>query len=232
MKYAMNAGLALVAILTLEGASGEPVKGSQTFLIESPSELPAVAQVGGADVYFRGGVDANSYLYIESASGKSVSILDVTEPSRITSVGSVDLPSAKGPYAFVRALNSRDVLIRYKDHSGYAVLDLSKYDHPVLAVTNALAEAQSVEVRSDELLASSDSPPTDQSGPTSAFYTVLDTSQGTPATLLNLANVRGKTVNPDTNTLFVITDQGLTVIRDLAKERVYAEELTRSTGAD
>ncbi len=62
----------------------------------------------GADVYFRGGVNTNSYLYIESESGKSVSILDVTEPSRYTAVGSVDLPSAKGPYAFVRALNSRD----------------------------------------------------------------------------------------------------------------------------
>ena len=108
MHYSTNGVLALAVMFTSGCASGGPFNASQTFLIEPPSNLPGIAQVGGADVYFRGGVNTNSYLYIESESGKSVSILDVTEPSRYTAVGSVDLPSAKGPYAFVRALNSRD----------------------------------------------------------------------------------------------------------------------------
>jgi hypothetical protein len=72
---------------------------------------------------------------------------------------------------------------------------------------------------------------TDQAVPASSSYTLLDTSRGTPATLISLANVRGKTINPDTNTLFMITDQGLTAIRDLSRERAYADELTRYTGA-
>jgi hypothetical protein len=111
------------------------------------------------------------------------------------------------------------------------VLDLSRYNHPVLAAATALTEAQSVEVGSDALLASSGSTHADQAVPASSSYTLLDTSRGTPATLTSLANVRGKTINPDTNTLFMITDQGLTAIRDLARGRAYAEELTRYTGA-
>jgi hypothetical protein len=60
-----------------------------------------------------------------------LNILDVTNPAQIHEIARANI-SATGPFDFVQSLNDRAILISYRDQTGLAVLDLKKFDRPIV----------------------------------------------------------------------------------------------------
>jgi hypothetical protein len=87
---------------------------SQTVIVESPSALPDLAQADGEALYLQARGDGRTFLYIEGIGGKTISILDVTDPARIHGIARVNL-SAAGPFDFVPSSDDRAILIGYRD---------------------------------------------------------------------------------------------------------------------
>ena len=71
-------------------------------------------------------------LYLEQDQGRKLSILDVTDPAKITMIGqvSIDAPSA---FDFVQSLRvSSSVLIHFRNHSGVGVISFRSHKQPRL----------------------------------------------------------------------------------------------------
>src|SRR5580700_4708783 len=71
-------------------ASGNPQSDdrhhSKTVIVESPSSLPELAQPDGEALYLLARGDGGTFLFIEGMGGKTISILDVTNPAKIHGV--------------------------------------------------------------------------------------------------------------------------------------------------
>ena len=206
----------------------EPCR-SQFLVVETPSQLPELAQRSGDALYLHDTSDGRIILYVEGIGGKDLAIFDVTNPAAIHSVARVAILSA-GSFDFVQDVNDSTVLIRYRgDGGGFAFLNLRKFAKPQITSlpTSTLdASAYSTEmVGRSELLLASASGSMLGSTPEPRDYAVLDTTN--PANPLLLATVHGvkqKLSNEETGTLFLLASNGLTVVRHPAREAEYAAE--------
>ena len=128
-----------------------------------------------------------------------VSDVDVTNPARIRSIGTVSLDAA-GTFDFVASLGNRAELIRFRDGQQDAVLDLSNVNAP------ALRAAESLLGRSDWR---------DARGYQLAGPAGLETLSAP----VDAAQIRDRVTNDDTGTSFLLTDAGIYVIRRPNVER-------------
>ncbi len=224
----MNRRLAFL-MLTVAAAGTACAQGGlrphrQSLLVESPSDLPVLGRQAGVDMFLHDTSHGKTYLYIESASGQTLSILDVTDPAAIRGVGEAAI-SAPAAFDYVQDVNHQSALVRYRGRQGYAMLDFSRYDRPSLRQTAQLSDATAAESIGDYglLLTSGESAP----HPTAAAapdephltYAVMDTSHGAaPTVLASMPGVRRRLKKTDTDTLFLLADNGVTVVRNLRAE--------------
>jgi hypothetical protein len=87
MKPLVNT-LLMAAVLA---TTGVPAKAavrahSKTILVESPSQLPVLAENGGEAMYLYDTGDGRTILYLEIQGGRELSALDVTDPAKITAI--------------------------------------------------------------------------------------------------------------------------------------------------
>src|SRR5258708_21328662 len=126
--------------------------------------------------------DAQAILDLEKEQGRMLAILDVTAPAHIQAVGqvSIDAPSA---YDFVQYLGNSAALIRYRDHSGFAIISFKNYKQPVLTAEPGYLHPSKVESdgRSGLLLVSADRSSAPAREPQ---YEVLNISASSCPTLL------------------------------------------------
>src|SRR5258707_483108 len=136
----MNRSISKILVTaTLIGATGvvaasvraEPVVRSKAIVVESPSDLPELAQGRGEAMYLHRTADGKAILYIEREQGRTLAFLDVSDPASIKAIGQVSL-DAPAPYDFVQDLAESAVLIHYRNHSGFAVIGFKNYRQPVL----------------------------------------------------------------------------------------------------
>lgn len=157
-------------------------------------------------------------LYLEQDQGQKLAILDITDPTDIRTVGQVSL-DASSPYDFVQNLGNSAALIQYRDHSGFAVIGLKKYQHPVLEPKQDYLHPARVESYEPNglLLVSSNGP----SAPTqSTQYEVLSISNPpSPTPLATIKGVIQRVDMQETGTIFLLSEEGLTVIRNVAAEQ-------------
>jgi hypothetical protein len=118
---------------------------SRTLVVESPSELPELAQTDGEALYLHSTNDGRMILYVEGIGGTTLSILDVTDPAEIRPIGRVDI-SGTAPFDFVRDVNGSAILIRYRNESGFATLNVHKIARPVITLLPALEFSHNTEV--------------------------------------------------------------------------------------
>src|ERR1700746_2597722 len=99
---------------------------SKAIVVESPSDLPELAQGRCDAMYLHHTRAAQAILYLQRDRGRKLAILDVTDPAKIRAVGEVtiDAPSA---YDFVQDLSNSGVLIHYRNDSGFEVLGFDDY---------------------------------------------------------------------------------------------------------
>ena len=192
---------------------------SKSVVVESSSDLPEIAQRQTEAMYLYDTQHGQTLLYLEQNEGRTLGILDVTNPARIRAIGQVSL-NARAPYDFVQAASNSTALVEYRDHSGFAVISFKEYKQPVLVQTQWEYPARSESLGSNSLLlASSPAPSVAAPDPR---YQVVDLSNPTkPATLSTIDGVTERLERQDTGTLFLLGSNGLTVVRRPRVEEEY-----------
>jgi len=211
-------------LLAMAGAATATVR-SKFIIVESPSDLPELAQ-GHSEAMHLQYIDSGQViLYLEQDAGRKLAILDVTDPGKIQALGTASLP-ASSPYDFVQDLPDSSVLVHYRDHSGFAAISFRNYREPVLTGEPDYVDASSVQSYGVHglLLVSSNAP--DAPAQAKEQYEILSASNSTdPAPLATIGGVIQRLDRPQTGTIFLLSDDGLNVVRCLATERVHEESI-------
>ena len=220
-------GKIAVAAIFVVAVSVQAEVRSKAIVVESPSDLPELAQGGGEAMYLHRTNSAQAILYIERDQGKKLAFLDITDPANIKGIGQVSL-DAPAAYDFVQDLAESAVLIHYRNHSGFAVISFKNYKQPALKSEPAYLHPASVQAdgAAGLLLVSGGSGASGASAsPREPEYEVLSISNpSSPTPLATIPGVIQRVDRPSTGTVFLLNDQGLTVVRCLAAEREHKTE--------
>jgi hypothetical protein len=186
----------------LVAATAVHAKSFNEFVLVPPTDLPALARQSGDAMLLHETSDGRTLLYIEQNQGAQLAIFDVTDPVHIKGEGSAQL-AVLGPFDFVSPLGKQAELIRFRQGHEEAVLDL----HKGLTTTH----------RGDAGFPGSGPAPRSQSA---GVDQVVDTANTLDlGRVFDLKQVREEVTNAGTGTTFLLTDNGLYLIRRPAVER-------------
>lgn len=203
---------------------------SNTLIVETPTNHPVLAEENAHAIYLHKTNDGRALLYIEQQSGRGISVLDVTDPSKVKRIAQTSFPTASA-FDFVRDVDDNVALIRFSDGSGFALLNLEHSRRPVLLDAPALAQARNPEMlgQTGMLVAVTENSPIPAGDPKS--YKVLDTANASgPEVLAAISDVTHRVENDETGTLFLLNKDGVTMIRRPRVEAERQAELTRERG--
>ncbi len=208
----MGAVVVLAAWLGLRVAQAEVVSRSKDIVILEPRDLPEAASIVGESMHLRDVGNGGKYLYIEQQHLSRMIVLDVTDPSQIRIVGSVKF-TASAPFDFVRDLGNSAMLVRFRDSTGAAILDLRHPRQPRLTMSSRQLAASDIRPLGDTtMLATTEE--ASQIEPQIHDYQVLDTSDPSrPLSLAKVADVRDIATDSVTGATYLLGSAGLTVIR-------------------
>ena len=218
MRTTMTIGRANLAILAVMGLllslplQAEVKSRSGNQIVEEPSDLPEMAKTPGQALFLYEAGDSATYLYVEQHDGERLAIYDVTDPAKIKGVASVPI-KASGTFEFVRYLNDRTELVRFRESRHAAVLDLSNPKNPTLKNVEDISQAGQTETLGQTALVMINghyryvgSMPHD--------YRLMDVSNPEhPVPLATIKQVRHKLVDEETGTTYLLGSDGLTVVR-------------------
>ena len=204
--------VAVVAALTLTGQA-EAKSRANRIVVERPADLPELAQKAGQAMLLHDTGDGRTLLYIEQNRGAQLAVFDVSDPAHVKEEGSARL-DAPGSFDFVSSLGDYAELVRFRRGQGEAVLNLHNVKDPTLATGQGLdIQGSTRRLGDDGLIIASQ--PTVQSGaidPTD--YEVVDISNPLhPSTVADMKRVLEEVTNDETGTTFVLTPDGLYLIR-------------------
>jgi hypothetical protein len=208
----------LVAVLVSATIAGAEVTSqSRDIIVLQPQDLPQLAQGAGQSMVLHPLGNGLTYLYIEQRQLGSIAVLDITEPARIRAVGSVKLETPVA-FDFAESLGDQAILIRFRDGSGSAVMDLRQPKTPVLKPASPLLQTiDSGKIGKSGLLVAS--VPRSMVESAARDYRIVDSS--TPAAPQLIGTIRGvqaEWTKEDTGTVFLLGLDGLTVVRRPAVE--------------
>lgn len=225
MKNNLRRTLACVLVVLSGAAQALAVVRSKDVVVDFPGDLPESAQHHSEAMYLYETASGEVLLYLEQDGGRELSILDVTDPSKIKPVGemTIEAPSA---FDFVQPLQGGlSVLIRFRNYSGFGVISLRNYKRPKLRPEpNYVHPASIQEVGANTLLFVSANNTGARMQP--AQYEVVNFTNGSDSR--PLATIRGVIQRldwPESGSLFLLSDKGLSVIRYLPREKAYQENL-------
>ena len=210
-KTLLVAALASAAI-----SQAEVVLANNAIVVLQPQELPQAAQIGGQSMALHVVGNGLTYLYIEQQTGQ-LAILDVTDPAHIRPVGLVKL-DAQATFDFGETVNDSAILVRFRDGSGAALLDLHKAKAPVLSPATAFLEGSKAEKLGRFGLVMANEPKID-GVPVARDFSIVDTSNpSAPRLLSTVKHVKKELVNGPMGTTYLLGENGLTVVRRPAVE--------------
>jgi hypothetical protein len=206
---------AAMAIITcgLVAAAAAQANSSGNIVLVPPTDLPALARQTGEGMFLHDTVDGRSLLYIEQDRGARLATFDVTDPVHIIDKGSVRL-DAPGPFDFVSPLGDHAELVRYWHGHDDAVLDLPRMKDPQLRTVPGLKIGGAVTaLGSDGFDVSGKA----EAGPRD--YQIVDTVYSDEINCISdVKQGREQVTKADTGTTFMLTENGLYVIRRPAVE--------------
>jgi hypothetical protein len=219
--YKMMIAATLTAIV---GVQAEASAQSKSIVVEFPSDLPELAQRNSEAMYLHHTGAGQAVLYLEQDQGRTLAILDVTDPAHVRPVGQVSI-GASSPYDFVQSLNGSAALIHFRNRTGFAVMSFKKYKEPVVRNEPEYLHPASEELAGSDglLLVSSGSSSAPARGSQYEVISISDPPNSTP-----LATVQGviqRLDRPQTGTIFLLNDHGLTIVRSLAAEQEHKIEV-------
>ena len=214
--------VAAVAAFTLTGQA-EAKSHANRIIVERPAQLPELAQVPGQAMTLHVTGDGRTVLYIEQNQGARLAIFDVTDPAHVKQVGSAQL-EAPGAFDFVSSLGDNAELVRFRNGQGEAILNMRKVKAPTLNTIQGLdLQGSTLRLGDDGFIIASQ--PTAQSAPLQSDsddptdYQVVDISDPLhPNTVADMKRVIEEITNDETGTTFVLTPDGLYLVRRPAVE--------------
>lgn len=231
MKRILKLGAIIFGIITLSAGAAFGQR-SRTLDVESPDNMSVLAVQHSAAMYLYSSDDGSTLLYVESQNGRQLSILDVTDPSQVERFAPVAL-AAPAAYDFVRYVGHHEVLIRYRDGAGVALLNLAHYKHPTLMPAKPFESAVVLgHVGATGLLmAQTKAAAASEPALTPHNYEVVDTLHPDhPRLLATIDGVRQMLARGDTGTLFLLNQDGVTMVRRLRVEAQHQENLDQMNG--
>jgi hypothetical protein len=191
---------------------------SSNLIVVPPAKLPASARQSGDAMFLHETIDGTTLLYIEENQGSRLAIFDVTDPAHVKGEGSV-VVDAPGPFDFVSSLGNRAELIRFRQDQGNAVLDLHKAKVPVLKTPQGLTlEGAAVPLGNDGPTVSSRALADSQLARDYQVQVVNTANSPELSRVFNLKGIREEITKYDTGTTFLLTDDGLFLVRRPVKE--------------
>jgi hypothetical protein len=177
------------------------------------------------DILLHADDNGSTYLYVEQQQGALLSVYDVTDPAHMKLDAAVQT-GARGSYDFVSAIGNGE-LIAFRDGSGSAVLDLHKAKAPKLAMIEGQVGNATQLLGDSGYLASSFETvaPIATAATAPRTVQVVETAVAAPRLVSTLANVTKQVRRGETGTTFLLGQNGVTVVRQIGTERVYAEQL-------
>ena len=221
--------IALTILITpLAGRAQVRSKSGELVVVE-PHSLPELAQLGGNSLFIHSDDAGATYLYVEQQDGSRLTVFDITDPSHLKTVSSTSL-TVSGAFDFVRPLDGRAELIRFRDGKGVAVLDLTKAAKPSIRIVQGLLDPGPTEPLGESGFLGVNEPYS-YVRTTPRDYQVVDISNPSDPTLLaTVKQVKHRVVNSDTGTTFLLGSDGLTVIRRISVENDYKTHQTQILG--
>lgn len=202
---------------------------SKTIIVDLPSDLPELAQGRSEAMYLHHTHAAQVILYLEKDQGRRLAILDVTDPAHVQAVGQVPV-AAPATYDFVQYLGNSTVLIHYRNHSGFATISFKNYKEPVLTAEPGYLHPAKVQPDGTDafLLVSVGSTTTSTPTREPQSYEVISVSGLTP--LATIKGVIQRVDRPGTGTIFLLNEEGITLVRSLAAEKEHQTEIWEKEG--
>lgn len=209
-KRAQLAALALIACAALAAPAVQAMPW-KTLVVVPPAKLPDSARQGGEAMLLHDSPDGRTWLYIERDAGSRLAVFDVTDPARIKAAGSVHI-DAGAAFDFVAALGEDAELIRFRASLASAVLDLHQAQAPTLRLTDGRAlQGEISALGADGYTIST---PLAAGAPPTRDYAVVDAAGARSlSTLAEVPQVRQDITRGATGTTFLLTDNGLYLIR-------------------
>jgi hypothetical protein len=211
--------LTAVTALTFTRSAEAKNHPSNKIIIVQPMNLPEPARQTGEAMLLDQSRNGRTLLYIEQDQGSRLAVFDVTDPASIKSVASVQL-EAPCSFDFVLPLRERAELIRFRDGRGEAVLDLHQVKYPTIKKIQGLKFQGSTKRLGDDgfLIADQASAQSDAA----QDYQVVDTANAhEPNRVYDVNQVRQEITNSETGTTYLLTTDGLYLIRRPAVEERY-----------
>jgi len=224
-KGLCRAALALVAMGTAAApiVHAEPNSAKLAYastgkiVLVRSADLPASARPTGEAMLLHETGDGRTFLYIEQNRGTQLAILDVTDPANIKAKDSVQL-GASGSFDFVSSLGDRAELIRFRNGQGEAVLDLHKAKKPVIHETDGVKYQGSMERLGDDGFLTANQASRQPDANPRDYQIVEIASKRGPNHVYDVNQVRGEITNQETGTTFLLTADGLNIVRRPAVE--------------
>jgi hypothetical protein len=209
----------LAVVLVACGAVAAPAAFAQPLgkiIVVPPAELPDLARQSGEAMLLQKRSDGSTLLFVEQNQGAGIAVLDVTDPSRVRSEGAVHV-DAPGPFDFVFSLGHDGELVRFRQDQGEAVLDLHKVKLPSLKRVQGLTFLGAItRLGEDGFIVTNQR---DMPAQSSRDYQVVDTSNlQSLDRVLDVKQVRQELTDNGTGATFLLTENGLYVIRRPAVE--------------
>lgn len=208
-----------VAMLTLSANAYATKHHANNVVVMSPSDTSALAQGSSEAMYLRLTGDGETFLYVEANNGKALRVLDVTNPEKISRVAQVSLP-ARSAYDFALTTDN-GVLIRYRDGSGMAFLNFGNPNQPKL-VTSAGYKNRSIHEKFHEAIVLTRAREIPDSYVSDSTYEVFDDSASEgPKLVATVSGVIQELERRSTGTMFLLSQNGVTVVRQPEIEQEY-----------
>jgi hypothetical protein len=196
---------------------------SIAIVLVPPAALPTLARQGGEAMFLHDTGNGRTLLYVEQQEGASLAVFDVTDPAHVRGEGSVQL-DASGPFDFLAHLGARGELVRFRGGQGEAMLDLRRT--PTLKKMPGLDAQNSTVLMADGDWRTAGQPINTPLPQGTRNYKIFQSgdSYGDDR-VIEVKQVRQEATNADTGTTFLLTQNGLYLIRRPALEAMPSEVL-------
>jgi hypothetical protein len=215
-KFVRRAVFAIAATGTL-AAPAAYSRISNNLIVVPPNDLPELARQTGEAMLLHDTTDGRTLLYIEQNHGAQLAMFDVTDPGHVKGEGSVQI-DAPGPFDFVSPLGGRAEVVRFRQGQESGLLDLHKVNLPKLTKVQGLTlHGATMALGDDGFTVTSGA---DSNVQSARDFQVVDTaSVGDLNHVFDIKEVREELTKHDTGTTFLLTQNGLYVVRRPAVER-------------
>jgi hypothetical protein len=179
---------------------------------------PHYASSDAEDLMLHSVQNGSTYLYVEQEQGAMLSVFDVTNPAHMRLEASIET-GAHEAFDFAGAVGDNELIV-FRDGSGDATLDLHRAKAPRLMIDGRSATTTEL-LGTSGYLASTFQPIAPVASEAQSVQVVATTAAASPRVVSTVSDVTRRVSRPETGTIFLLGQRGVTVVRQVDVERRY-----------